>query len=257
MQTTLTVDQVETVTPNTLDSDGPLADAIYHQLLDAIYQGRMPPGSVINEVAIAQEFGVSRGPVREAVRRLQGISLVSRQPYTKSRVVSLTPESVMELFELRMALEGMACHLATQRMSDEQIEGLLQQLESARHPQAGQLPKVFDFHELIVRACGNNRIVNALCGDLYHLLRIYRRHSTATVVERKEDSYQEHWQIVQAMKSRNGALAESLMRSHIQRAAANLVTQLSATAPAPADGRRTESPVNESHDQVQSPASLR
>ena len=223
--------------PSALDADAPLADSIYDQLLDAIYQGRMPPGSVINEVAIAQEFGVSRGPVREAIRRLQGIQLVSRQPYVKARVISLTAESALELFELRMALEGMACNLAAKRMSDAEIDALLRELEGDRHgadEDDGAAPKVFDFHERIVRACGNNRIIHQLCGDLYHLLRIYRRHSTRAVVERKEDAYNEHWQIVQALKSRNGALAESLMRSHIGRAAENIAKQLD-EKPSPAE----------------------
>ena len=216
----------QTAVPSALDSDGLRADAIYKFLLDAIYQGRLAPGSVINEATIANDFGLSRGPVREAVRRLQGVQLVSRQPYAKSRVVSLTSESVLELFELRMALEGVACSLATQRMSDAEIDELLRELEDVHQLAARAIPKEFDFHERIVRASGNKRIIELLCGDLYHLLRIYRRHSTSSASERKVESYQEHWQIVQAMKSRNDSLAESLMRSHIRRASANLVARL-------------------------------
>jgi len=224
------MDSIENIKSGLDDADAPLADVIYHRLLDAIYQGNLPPGSVVNELALAQEFGISRGPVREAVRRLQGIQLITRQPYGKSRVISLSTESAIELFELRMALEGMACNLATRRMSDGDIDQLLRELEK-HHPKAGSTPRVFDFHERIVRACGNTRIINALCSDLYHLLRIYRQHSTSVVIERKEDAYEEHWQILQAMKARNAALAESLMRSHIGRAADNLARQLSA-APA-------------------------
>jgi DNA-binding GntR family transcriptional regulator len=209
------------------DGDATLTDAIYERLLDAIYQGRLPPGSVVNEVALAQEYGVSRGPVREAVRRLQGIQLITRQPYAKSRVVELSSATALELFQLRAALEGTACNLATQRMADAEIDALLVELERSRLPGGGgEAPKVFDFHERIARACGNSRIINALCGDLYHLLRIYRRHSTHTVTERKEDAYEEHWQILRAMKARDARLAESLMRAHIERAALNLTHQL-------------------------------
>lgn len=224
------MDSIENIKDSLDDADAPLADVIYHRLLDAIYQGKLSPGSVVNELALAQEFGISRGPVREAVRRLQGIQLITRQPYGKSRVISLSTESAIELFELRMALEGMACNLATRRMSDGDIDQLLSELEN-HHPKAGSVPKVFDFHERIVRACGNTRIINALCSDLYHLLRIYRQHSTSVLIERKEDAYEEHWQILQAMKARNAALAESLMRSHIGRAADNLARQLSAAPP--------------------------
>jgi DNA-binding GntR family transcriptional regulator len=204
------------------DATGPLADAVFEQVLDAIYQGRLAPGSVVNEVALAQDFGVSRGPVREAVRRLQGIQLITREPYMKARVVTLSAESALELFQMRMALEGMACHLAARRMPDAEIDALLAELQQNR---AAPGAVVFDFHERVVRASGNVRIVNALCGDLYHLLRVYRRHS-GTVLERKDDAYDEHWQILRAIRSRDAELAESLMRSHIERAAHHLFEHL-------------------------------
>ncbi|NYT83691.1 GntR family transcriptional regulator [Alcaligenaceae bacterium] len=212
---------------NKQETQIPLADAVFQRILDAIYDGRLAPGSVINEVSMAQEFGVSRGPVREAIRRLQGIQLVTREPYIKARVMSLSAESALELFQMRMALEGMACNLATQRMPDDEIDALLSEMEQDRQQRVSgaEQPRVFDFHERIVRASGNQRIIAALCGDLYHLLRIYRRHS-GTVLERKDDAYAEHWQIVRAIKSRDGGLAESLMRSHIERAANHLVRHL-------------------------------
>ncbi len=212
-------------------NDIPLADQIFQNLLDRIYQGTLQPGSLINEVAIAQEFDVSRGPVREAVRRLQGIQLVTREPYLKARVATLSAESALELFQMRMVLEGLACKLAAQRMSDEAIAELLVELENDRqaYMRSGstpaQAPRVFDFHERIVRASGNNRIIDTLCGDLYHLLRLYRRRSGA-VPERKDTAYAEHWQIMRALKARDGDLAESLMRSHIERAAAHLFKNL-------------------------------
>lgn len=215
------------------DASGPLADAVFDKMLDAIYQGRLAPGSVINEVSLAQEFGVSRGPVREAVRRLQGIQLITREPYIKARVVTLSAESALELFQMRMALEGVACNLATRRMSDEEIGQLLRELEDdrlARRREGGAVPRVFDFHERIVLASGNQRIINSLCGDLYHLLRVYRRHS-GTVLERKDDAYAEHWQILRAIRARDPELAESLMRSHIERAAQHLFEHLAERAP--------------------------
>ncbi|OZI71472.1 GntR family transcriptional regulator [Bordetella genomosp. 12] len=218
------------------DTVGPLADVVFDQVLDAIYQGRLAPGSVVNEVALAQEFGVSRGPVREAVRRLQGIQLVTREPYMKARVVTLSATSALELFQMRMALEGVACNLATRRMRDEEIGQLHAELDEdrQRRQQAalglGPKPRVFDFHERIVRASGNHRIINCLCGDLYHLLRVYRRHS-GTVLERKDDAYAEHWQILRAIQARDPELAESLMRSHIERAAQHLFEHLAETVP--------------------------
>lgn len=218
------------------DAVGPLADVVFAQVLDAIYQGRLPPDSVINEAALAQEFGVSRGPVREAIRRLQGIQLITREPYMKARVVTLSAEAALELFQMRMALEGVACNLAARRMDEQEIARLQADLEQDRRLRLPSedgttpVPLVFDFHERIVRASGNQRIINSLCGDLYHLLRVYRRHS-GTVLERKDDAYIEHWQILRAIRARDAELAESLMRSHIERAAHHLFEHLAASAP--------------------------
>lgn len=217
--------------PETGDKSLPLAEAILAELLKRIYDGRLAQGAPISESAIAEEFDVSRGPVREAVRRLQGLQLVTREPYLRARVVTLTQEGARELFEMRVALEGMACRLAAQRMSDTEIEDLIRELEldhqrtvSGDAAKAGA-SKAFDLHERIVRGSRNSRIIDALCGDLYHLLRMYRRRSGA-VPERKSHAYAEHWQIVRAMRARDGELAESLMRSHVTRAAEHLFPNL-------------------------------
>lgn len=213
--------------------DAPLTDVVFERLLGRIHEGFLPPGTVINEVALAREFGVSRGPVREAVRRLQGLQIVTREPYLKARVVELSAETALELFQMRMGLEGVACYLAAERMSDEDIDQLLRDVDSDHERRLrGEVNpdgRRFDLHERLVRASGNRRIIAALCEDLYHLLRIYRRHS-GSVLERKEDAFDEHWQIVTAIRNRDARLAESLMRSHIKRAADHIVEQLRSDA---------------------------
>jgi len=206
-------------------NDGPLAESIFQRLLTQIYNGQLAAGTELKEAVLAEEYGVSRGPVREAIRRLQGFQLVTREPYQRARVVELTPDFVRQLFEVRMALEGMACNLAAQRMTDEELRSIGAELEASRSraitsSAASGTPaeeKAFDFHERLVRGCGNERIVEMLCGDLYHLLRIYRRRSGA-LPERQGQPWQEHWQILRALQARDGQLAESLMRSHIGRA---------------------------------------
>lgn len=201
-----------------------LGNEIFGRILDLIYSCELEPGMVVNESALATRFGVSRGPVREAIRRLQGIQLVSREPFMRARVVSLSAQAILELFQMREALEGYACRLATQQMSDDAVEALIADLEAAHggRPPAGER---FDFHERIVRASGNSRIIDSLCGDLYHLLRIYRQISGA-VPERKELAFAEHWQILRAVRARDAALAESLMRSHVERAGRHVLAQV-------------------------------
>ena len=204
------------------DNEEPLAEAIFRSLLSHIYEGKLAAGALLNEAALADEYRTSRGPVREAIRRLQGYKLVTREPYQRARVVELTADFARQLFEMRMALEGMACSLAAQRISQEELDRIACELEEYRLRSTGPRAKSaggkpFDFHESIARACGNERIAESLCGDLYHLLRIYRKRSGA-VPERRTQAYQEHWQILRALKARDGPLAESLMRAHIGRA---------------------------------------
>jgi DNA-binding GntR family transcriptional regulator len=206
-------------------AEGPLAETIFRRLLTGIYNGELAAGTELKEAGLAEEYGVSRGPVREAIRRLQGFQLVTREPYQRARVVQLTPDFVRQLFEVRMALEGMACNLAAQRMSAAELRRIGKELEEHRNrtaaPCSGSASsgedKVFDFHERIVRACGNDRIAEMLCGDMYHLLRIYRKRSGA-LPERNGQPFLEHWQILRALEARDGPLAESLMRAHIGRA---------------------------------------
>jgi len=207
-----------------------LSDQLFEKMLASIYTSELPPGAVVNEVELAERYGVSRGPVREAVRRLQGIRLISREPYMKASVVKLSDAEILELFQVREALEGMACRLAAERMSDADLERIASDMEAARlarvsRSKARAKSVDFDFHERIVRGCGNGRISDALCGDLYHLLRVYRRRSGA-VPERKDAAHAEHWQVLRAIKARDGELAESLMRAHIGRAARHLVERL-------------------------------
>ncbi len=216
----------------------PLGESLFRQILEIIYAGELPPGSEVNEAALAERFGVSRGPVREAVRRLQGIGLVSREPYFRARVAQLDVAGVTELFQMREALEGMAARLAAERMSRDAIAALAADLESAhKGALTGNGDRSFDFHERVVRGADNGRITQALCGDLYQLLRLYRRTSGAAMT-RKEDAYREHWQILQAIKGGDADLAESLMRSHVARAARNLAEAMRATL----DGAPAERP---------------
>lgn len=206
-----------------------LGDGIFEQLLLRIQSGALPPGLVLNESALAAEFGVSRGPVREAIRRLQGIQLVSRESYLKARVTSLTPKALAELFQMREALEGYACRLAAERMPDAEIAALAAALQ--RHRSAAEagaaLQEAPDFHTRIVQASGNERIIEALCGDLHHLLRAYRRQSGSTG-GRRPLAHREHWEILRAIRARDPELSESLMRSHIARAMQHLAEEVAA-----------------------------
>lgn len=186
-----------------------LGDRVFHALLEQIHSGAIPPGTEIREARIAAEMGVSRGPVREAVRRLQGLELITRESWQRARVVRLSRAAMIDLFQLREALEGCAARLAAERMQPSSAQALLAQFE----------PLIdgpdLDFHELVAVSSGNERLVRTLCGDLYHLLKLYRRQSGA-VPERKSQAADEHRAIAAAIAAGEGDQAEALMRAHIR-----------------------------------------
>lgn len=195
-----------------------LVDRVFDGIFTMVQDGDIPLGGVVNEVALAEHFEVSRGPVREAVKRLQGKGLVVKEPYRKAHVVDLSVGSMVQIFQLREAVEGMSVRLATHAISEAELDALLSQFAAAGEQQK---PEVLDVHVRIAEASGNERIRNLLCDELYYLLRIYRARSGA-LPGRRNTALSEHWQILRAMKARDADLAESLMRAHIARATEGL-----------------------------------
>ena len=202
---------------------GTRSGQVFEQIFGLILSGELPLGAEVNEAALAARFSVSRGPVREAVQRLQGLRLVTRAPHMRARVVQLSGRDLVEIFQLRESVEGMACRLAAEAMPDDALAALVEDVERTI---AGEAPDGgMDIHIRIARGCPNGRIARLLCDDLYHLLRIYRLRS-GSAPGRRERAGEEHWQIVRAMKARDPVLAESLMRGHIARATRNLLETL-------------------------------
>jgi DNA-binding GntR family transcriptional regulator len=214
VSTLLAIDGTE---PDRADT---LADRVLADVLARIAGGEFQPGSVLNEADLARSLAVSRGPVREAMRRLEGRKLIVRSPFTRARVVSLGPAEIREVFEMREGLEGVATRLACAHMRDDELQRLVSEVEGS-----GQSPQDFDIHRQIAVSCGNSRIRGLLCDELYYLLRMYRRQSGDSPGRRAE-AHEEHWQIASAMQQRNAPLAESLMRAHIRRATERLAATI-------------------------------
>ena len=217
-----------------------LVDTVFEGIFQLILSGEIPLGGVVNEVALAERFKVSRGPVREAIKGLQGRGLIVKEPYFKARVVDLDGQDMIEIFQLRESVEGMSVKLATRAMDDAAVGRLLDDFEAA----AGNA-RVLDLHARIAQESRNRRIQSLLCDELYYLLRLYRAHAGAAP-GRHDDASMEHWQILRAMKARDADLAESLMRAHIARATEALQRLIpseptAAAAKAPGGRRRKES----------------
>ncbi|MED5441373.1 MAG: GntR family transcriptional regulator, partial [Pseudomonadota bacterium] len=195
-----------------------LAEKVFSELATAIVRGELAPGERLSEQALVTRYGGSRAPIREAIQKLEARNLVVRVPHAGARVVSLSLEELRDIYEVRLELESMACRLAAERMSDAEISALEKLLEEhARSIEADQGLSYYqksgnlDFHYRIIEGSKNSRLHQMLCGDLYHIIRMYR-YRTSTSSERPLQALKEHQRIVEAIKSRDPQLAELLMR---------------------------------------------
>lgn len=211
-----------------------IADRVFTRIKRAIVEGEMPPGSKISEPELARTYGISRGPLREAIGRLVACSLVVRKPNVGARVVSLSSEKLIEIYHVREALEGMAARLAAEHMTPVEIDelrGLLTQHRNSIDEEGGhayfQKEGDLDFHYRIVQGSKNGRLIELLCNDLYHLVRLYR-YQFGMASSRAERAFTEHAHIVDAIADGDGELAELLMRHHIRASRRNVERILAA-----------------------------
>jgi DNA-binding GntR family transcriptional regulator len=215
-------DDMSTTCDDAEDGQGTLSEQIFQKLTDAIMRGELPAGAKISEPALARQYGVSRGPLREALHRLQERKLITRSANLGARVVIPTPQALHELFVVREALEGIAAREATLHATDAELAALREtitrlgaQLDaSTQTPPYTQGSPDRDFHFRIAQASGNPMLIELLCAELYPLLRLYRGATTDTT-DRRRQAVREHARLLSAMEERDADLAEMLMRRHI------------------------------------------
>ena len=181
-----------------VEPNATIPERIFSLLREAIVEGEIPSGSKISEPELARAYGISRGPLREAIGRLEACGLVVRRPNVGARVVTLSSKQLLEIFHVREALEGMAARLAAQNMTAAEISDLRRLLmqhgeqidrdsDHAYFQREGDL----DFHYRIVQGSHNRRMV-------------------------------EHGHIVDAIERRDPEMAELMMRSHIRASRENV-----------------------------------
>jgi len=199
-----------------------LADSLFDRLRQAVIGGVIPAGSKISEPELARTYGVSRGPLREAIGRLEACGLVTRRANVGARVVSLSATDLIEIYRVREALEGMAARLAAEHMGEAEVRAMQsllarhrEQVEEEDGQAYFQKEGDLDFHYRIVQGSRNARLIRLLCDDLYHLVRLYR-YQFGMASKRARKALEEHGQILDAIADRDGEAAELLMRRHIR-----------------------------------------
>ena len=208
-----------------------LVDTIVDRLDNAIMNGELPLGARLSEQSLADELGVSRGPLREAIRRLEGRHLIVRVHNLGARVATFSKEDIAQSLIIREALEGVAARCAAEKMGDEEIA----ELESLLTTQAERVGKYEsfasyhkslqnDFHFRIIQASQNNRLTDMLLRDGFYLLRIYRyRFRLGDFPNRTPQAFSEHRAVLAAIAARDPEGAENAMRRHLRNANSKLL----------------------------------
>lgn len=206
------------------------SDQTFHQLLDAIIKGDIRPGSRLRENDLATELGIGRGPLREALQRLESRKLVTKVPHVGAQVIDFDLTELVEIYQLRENLESLACELAATNMTDADMAALAELLKTHQayvDESSGEAyihqDSDLDFHFKIIQASGNRWLIRLLCDELYHRVRMYR-YQSAHQKSRPERAIKEHIRIFEALQQRDGELAALLMRRHIANARENLIS---------------------------------
>lgn len=209
------------------------ADKTFISIRNDIVEGCIAAGSKLNEAELSTKYAVSRAVIREAINKLENTNLLERKANVGAKVVTLSQSGLIQLYQVRESLEGMAARLAAVNMTDneiEQLNDLLQQhsgsvKESQRYYQeAGDV----DFHYRVVLGSHNQHLISMLMNNIYHLVRMYRV-QLGMAGPRVTTAFAEHQNIVQAISNRDQELAEMLMRRHIAYSRNNIEQKLQDT----------------------------
>ncbi len=196
-------------------------DIAYSSIRQGLIAGRWPAGSHLRETELADEFGISRTPVREALRRLASEQMVEFEPHLGVRVPGWSEQDLAEIFALRVELESFAAGEAARHATPDHVEALRQlarDMEQAAfggpQPDYVRITEANDrFHRLIVTASGNRRLMS-LIGTLIELplvIRTFARFDTKAMAR----SVQHHFDLADAIADRNADWAIAVMRAHI------------------------------------------
>jgi DNA-binding GntR family transcriptional regulator len=196
-----------------------LWEQVRDRLREDVLSGELTPGTVLNEGSLARSFGVSRGPIREALGRLASEGLVTITPRRGAIVTDLTPDEFVDAYQVREALETLAIRLAVSRLEESDLARLrdLHQ-EMVQHAERGEVNAFFDanaaFHGLFVTASGNQKLQ-----EMYRLLMDqmgrYLAHSLA-LRGSLEKSIAEHSAILEAVEAGDADRATLLLADHIE-----------------------------------------
>lgn len=207
----------------------PLRDVVFNTLRQAILTGEMKPGERLMEIHLANKLGVSRTPIREAIRKLELEGLVIMIPRRGAEVAQITWKNLKDVLEVRKALDVLAIELACERMTEEELQKLYRACETFKETtKTGDLRKIAEtdvtLHDIIVISTGNNRLVQ-LVNNLSEQMYRYRFEYIKDISQH-ERLIKEHNDIYESILNRDRKSAADAVRRHIDNQEEAIIMQL-------------------------------
>lgn len=201
-----------------MDDYLPLRDVVFNTLRQAILRGELKPGTRLMEIQLANKLGVSRTPIREAIRKLENEGLVLMTPRKGAEVAEITEKNMLDVLEVRKTLEELAAELACDRITEQQVEELIAaQEEFEKTLKSSDVTKIAEadvaFHDVIFAATDNQRLVNLLNNlreQMYRFRIEYLKES-----EKYPVLIAEHKQLIEAISSGQKEIARETIAKHI------------------------------------------
>lgn len=219
----------------------PLREEVYDALRRAIVQGELSPGNRMVETELAARLGISRTPIREALRKLEAEGFLSKGSGSSLVVSEMSLEEVEETFRIRAVLEGFAARLAAERATPGGIAKLEEILKRTEALVDGQAPERLlnwntRFHDGLNALSGSAQLQQLLQAIHDKIVR-YRR-ITLEVGPARKQWLQEHWAILRAIRDRDPERAERLMAQHVHRKKETILAHLKASEGEDMEGKR-------------------
>ncbi len=211
---------------HTVNDGYSLRGRVFQKIREDILSGKYKENEELKEVAIGEELGVSRTPVREAFRQLELEGLIQIIPNKGAYVTGITAKDVKDIYMIRSLLEGLCARMATEKITKEQMEEMEENIYLAEfHAQKGHMDQMAEldnrFHDILYEACDSKMLEHLLRDFHQYVLRV--RQKTLATNSRGNASNNEHKQIMEAIKEKDAQRAEKLANQHMINAYDNMV----------------------------------
>ncbi len=210
----------------TQQKNASLADKVYAELEEDILSGKYERGENLHESALADMLGVSRTPLREAIRRLEQDGLLETIPNKGIFVRGISVDDIIDIYDIRAKIEGLAVERATRKATDEAISELeeildLQEFYTAKGDYDKSMRMDSRFHGYIYKLCDSLPLTDILC-NLHNKIQRFRKMSFSSS-SRAKNATDEHRQMLEAIKERDTEKASVLATRHTEKAKENLI----------------------------------